>query len=84
MDAVEFNTVLYILLNSLSFSLLLDPNGYVGCAWCVGGVHDQGWAERAVFGKVTGGVPRRRMDAHLGSFPCIGEVYELCWLQEEI
>jgi len=29
-----------------------DPNGYVGCAWSIGGVHDQGWAERAVFGKV--------------------------------
>jgi deoxyribodipyrimidine photo-lyase len=29
-----------------------DPNGYVGCAWSIGGVHDQGWAERPVFGKV--------------------------------
>lgn len=29
-----------------------DPNGFVGCAWAIGGVHDQGWAERAVFGKV--------------------------------
>lgn len=29
-----------------------DPNGYVGCAWAIGGVHDQGWREREVFGKI--------------------------------
>ena len=29
-----------------------DPNGYVGCAWSIAGVHDQGWAERPVFGKI--------------------------------
>jgi deoxyribodipyrimidine photo-lyase len=29
-----------------------DPNGYVGCAWSVGGLHDRPWAERPVFGKV--------------------------------
>ncbi|KAL7876661.1 hypothetical protein AOLI_G00116240 [Acnodon oligacanthus] len=29
-----------------------DPNGYVGCMWSICGIHDQGWAERAVFGKV--------------------------------
>lgn len=29
-----------------------DPNGYVGVAWSVMGVHDMGWAERAVFGKI--------------------------------
>ncbi|KAI3433882.1 hypothetical protein D9Q98_003684 [Chlorella vulgaris] len=29
-----------------------DPNGYVGCMWSVAGIHDQGWAERAVFGKI--------------------------------
>ncbi|TSL47729.1 Deoxyribodipyrimidine photo-lyase [Bagarius yarrelli] len=29
-----------------------DPNGYVGCMWSVCGIHDQGWAERLVFGKV--------------------------------
>ena len=29
-----------------------DPNGFVGCLWSIGGVHDQGWRERAVFGKV--------------------------------
>ncbi|KAF2359012.1 DNA photolyase class 2 [Trinorchestia longiramus] len=29
-----------------------DPNGFVGCLWSVGGLHDQGWRERAVFGKI--------------------------------
>lgn len=30
----------------------LDPNGFVGCMWSIAGVHDQGWKERAVFGKI--------------------------------
>jgi len=29
-----------------------DPNGYAGCMWSVAGVHDMGWAERPVFGKI--------------------------------
>jgi deoxyribodipyrimidine photo-lyase len=29
-----------------------DPNGYVGCMWSIGGIHDQGWAERTIFGKI--------------------------------
>ncbi|BFZ00295.1 hypothetical protein BsWGS_03334 [Bradybaena similaris] len=29
-----------------------DPNGYVGCMWSICGVHDQGWPERPVFGKI--------------------------------
>lgn len=29
-----------------------DPNGYVGCMWSIGGIHDQAWKERAVFGKI--------------------------------
>jgi len=29
-----------------------DPNGYVGCAWSIMGIHDQGWREREVFGKI--------------------------------
>jgi deoxyribodipyrimidine photo-lyase len=29
-----------------------DPNGYVGCAWAIGGVHDRAWFERAVLGKI--------------------------------
>ncbi|KAM9279615.1 deoxyribodipyrimidine photo-lyase-like [Morus bassanus] len=30
----------------------MDPNGYVGCLWSICGIHDQGWAERAIFGKI--------------------------------
>ncbi len=31
---------------------IFKPNGYVGCMWSIAGIHDQGWAERAVFGKI--------------------------------
>lgn len=30
----------------------VDPNGYTGVAWSIGGVHDRAWAERPVFGKI--------------------------------
>lgn len=29
-----------------------DPSGYVGCMWSVAGVHDMGWTERPIFGKI--------------------------------
>jgi deoxyribodipyrimidine photo-lyase len=29
-----------------------DPNGYVGIAWSIGGVHDRPWFPRAIYGKV--------------------------------
>lgn len=29
-----------------------DPNGYAGCAWSIGGIHDRAWAERPIFGKI--------------------------------
>ena len=29
-----------------------DPNGYTGCAWSIGGVHDRAWAGRQVYGKI--------------------------------
>ncbi|TGZ75130.1 hypothetical protein CRM22_000557 [Opisthorchis felineus] len=29
-----------------------DPNGVVGVMWSICGVHDQGWAERPIFGKI--------------------------------
>lgn len=29
-----------------------DPNGYVGIAWSIGGVHDRPWTERPIFGKI--------------------------------
>ncbi len=29
-----------------------DPNGYVGCVWSIGGIHDRAWTERDIFGKI--------------------------------
>jgi deoxyribodipyrimidine photo-lyase len=29
-----------------------DPNGYAGCLWSIGGIHDRAWKERSVFGKI--------------------------------
>jgi deoxyribodipyrimidine photo-lyase len=29
-----------------------DPNGYVGCAWAIGGVHDRAWNKHPVFGSI--------------------------------
>lgn len=29
-----------------------DPNGYVGCAWSIGGLHDRPWFDRPIYGKV--------------------------------
>ena len=29
-----------------------DPNGYVGVGWSIMAIHDQGWREREVFGKI--------------------------------
>ena len=29
-----------------------DPNGYVGIMWSICGIHDQGWREREIFGKI--------------------------------
>ncbi len=29
-----------------------DPNGFVGCAWSIGGVHDRPWPERLIYGKI--------------------------------
>ena len=29
-----------------------NPNGIVGCMWSVCGIHDQGWGERPIFGKI--------------------------------
>ena len=29
-----------------------DPNGYVGIAWSISGVHDRAWFSRKVFGTI--------------------------------
>ena len=44
-----------------------DPNGYVGCAWSIAGVHDQGWKERPVFGKIRYMSYDVRCSAHVAS-----------------
>eukprot|EP01006_Ploeotia_vitrea_P028503 TRINITY_DN61181_c0_g1_i1.p1 TRINITY_DN61181_c0_g1~~TRINITY_DN61181_c0_g1_i1.p1 ORF type:complete len:554 (+),score=223.34 TRINITY_DN61181_c0_g1_i1:132-1793(+) len=51
-----------------------DPNGYCGVAWSILGVHDQGWAERPVFGKIRymnyRGCKRKfRVDEFVARFP---------------
>ncbi|AHY47479.1 FAD binding domain of DNA photolyase [Rubrobacter radiotolerans] len=55
-----YSTVLY--LNNKYFLDGRDPNSYANVAW-VFGQHDQGWKERAVFGKVrymsSGGLERK-------------------------
>lgn len=30
----------------------MSPNGYVGTAWCIGGLHDRPWGERDIFGTI--------------------------------
>jgi len=29
-----------------------DPNGFIGVGWSIMGIHDQGWKEREIFGKI--------------------------------
>lgn len=41
-----------IYLNDTYFLDGRDPNGYVGIAWSMGGVHDRAWFERTIFGKL--------------------------------
>jgi deoxyribodipyrimidine photo-lyase len=40
-----------------------DPNGYVGCAWSIEGLHDRPWFSRPIFGSIrymaTSGVEKR-------------------------
>ena len=30
----------------------IDPNGFTGIAWSIGGIHDRAWFEKPIFGKV--------------------------------
>lgn len=51
-----------------------DPNGYVGIAWSIGGVHDRAWKERPVFGKIRymslGGLRNKfPLDDYIRKFP---------------
>jgi len=56
-----------------------DPNGYVGIAWSIGGVHDRAWKERSIFGKVRymsyKGVSRRfDVEAYINSIKNIKDL----------
>lgn len=51
-----------------------DPNGYVGIAWSIGGVHDRAWTERPVYGKIRymneNGCRRKfDVDAYIAAHP---------------
>lgn len=39
-------------LGCFSFPLLMRHARAQGCQWAIGGLHDQGWQERPVFGKI--------------------------------
>lgn len=58
LTALSVRTDLFWLIwsNMHSFSPTLSHTllhfGLVGCMWSICGIHDQGWAERAVFGKI--------------------------------
>lgn len=41
-----------VFLNDKYFLDGRDPNGYVGIAWSLGGLHDRAWFDRPVFGKI--------------------------------
>lgn len=51
-----------------------DPNGYVGCAWAIGGVHDRAWSERSVVGKIrymnrSGASKKFDVEKYISKFP---------------
>lgn len=51
-----------------------DPNGFVGVGWSIMGIHDQGWKEREVFGKIRymnyAGCKRKfKVDTFVGRYP---------------
>ncbi len=50
-----------------------DPNGYAGCAWSIGGVHDRPWTEQEIFGKIrymnrNGAKRKFDIDAYIKKF----------------
>ena len=51
-----------------------DSNGYTGIAWSIGGVHDRGWTERPIFGKIrymnlAGARRKFDVDRYIRSWP---------------
>jgi deoxyribodipyrimidine photo-lyase len=50
-----------------------DPNGYANIAWSIGGVHDHGWRERPIFGKIrymsyNGAKSKFDIEAYIGRY----------------
>lgn len=41
-----------IAISFIDYARLRLPTAPLGCMWSICGIHDQGWAERAVFGKI--------------------------------
>jgi deoxyribodipyrimidine photo-lyase len=53
-----------------------DPNGYVGIAWSIGGVHDRAWFDRPIFGKIrymsyNGCKSKFDIEAYIADFPSL-------------
>jgi deoxyribodipyrimidine photo-lyase len=51
-----------------------DPNGFVGVGWSIMGIHDQGWKEREIFGKIRymnyAGCKRKfKVDSFVARYP---------------
>lgn len=53
-----------------------DPNGFVGVSWSIMGIHDQGWKERPVFGKIRfmnyNGCKRKYVEDMSGNSALVG------------
>lgn len=70
-----FNTAVY--LNNRYELDGRDPNGYVGCAWSIGGLHDRPWPKRSVYGNVRS-MSRKGMERKFDVTDYIHSVYGEC------
>merc|ERR1740124_1232019 len=55
-----------------------DPNGFVGVGWSIVGLHDMGWKERDIFGKIRymnyAGCKRKfKVPAFVAKYPKAGK-----------
>ena len=54
-EGLNWSNVIYIICNeifTLNHVIFIFFHFLSGCMWSVCGIHDQGWGERAVFGKI--------------------------------
>lgn len=49
---VHFSVGVIIQINRVLNIVVIFFFKHLGCMWSIGGIHDQGWAERAIFGKI--------------------------------